>query len=149
METSRDRTEKVKPRFGPRFVRVAREMTMTRDETDEFIPIAKVGDLAPGQMKRFVVSSRAVVIANVDGNYFAFEDRCLHWGVKLSDGCLEGNVVRCRAHGWKHDVVRGEIAASEPPGDEGRRINTFKVEIKDDAIFVGGRVLARKTSVAT
>jgi hypothetical protein len=46
-------------------------------------------------------------------------------------------------------VVRGEIAASEPPGDEGRRINTFKVEIKDDAIFVGGRVLARKTSVAT
>jgi len=119
------------------------------NQADEFVLVAMVGDLEPGQIKRFAASGRAVAIANIDGKYVAFEDRCLHWGVKLSDGCLQGNVVRCRAHGWRHDVVRGEVVASEPPGDEGRRISTFKVEIRDDAIFVGGRIPPSKTNVAT
>jgi 3-phenylpropionate/trans-cinnamate dioxygenase ferredoxin subunit len=108
------------------------------------IPVANVRDVPPGQMKRFVTGNRAVVLANVDGRFFAFEDRCQHWGVRLSDGKLEGCVVRCRAHGWRHDIARGEVVASEPPGDEGQRIATFKVDIKDGVIFVGGRLQQRQ-----
>jgi 3-phenylpropionate/trans-cinnamate dioxygenase ferredoxin subunit len=97
-------------------------------------------------MKRIVASGRAVVLANIGGKYYAFEDRCLHWGVKLSDGCLEGDLVRCRAHGWRHDVVRGEVAASQPPGDEGLPINTFAVEVSGETISIGHRIIDRNTS---
>jgi 3-phenylpropionate/trans-cinnamate dioxygenase ferredoxin subunit len=104
------------------------------------IAVAKAHDIAPGQMKRIAGADRALVLANVDGRYFAFEDRCRHWGVRLSDGKLEGCVVRCRAHGWRHDIARGEVVASEPPGDEGQRLATFEVDVKDGVVFVGARI---------
>lgn len=118
------------------------------EDQEEFVAVAQIDELAPGNMKRFVVLDRALVLANIDGSFHAFEDRCLHWGVKLSNGCLEGNTVRCRAHGWKHDVVRGEIVASEPPGDEGRRVRTFKIKIRDRTVFVGGNIASPKANTA-
>jgi 3-phenylpropionate/trans-cinnamate dioxygenase ferredoxin subunit len=124
------------------------ETASSFDEQDEFVAVAHIDELTPGSMKRFVVSDRALVLANIDGSFHAFEDRCLHWGVKLSNGCLEGNAVRCRAHGWKHDVVRGEIVASEPPGDEGRPVRTFKVKIRDRTVFVGGSIASPKANAA-
>lgn len=124
------------------------EAASSCDGQEAFVAVAQVDDVRPGTMKRFIVSDHAVVLANIDGAFYAFEDRCLHWGVKLSDGCLEGDVVRCRAHGWKHDVVRGEIAASEPPGDEGRRIRTFSVAIRHKTVLVGGRIAMPKTITA-
>lgn len=124
------------------------EAASSCDGQEEFVAVAQVDELVPGEMKRFVVSDRALVLANIDGFFHAFEDRCLHWGVKLSNGCLEGTTVRCRAHGWKHDVVRGEIVASEPPGDEGRPVRTFKVKIRDRTVFVAGHVAASKANIA-
>lgn len=121
-------------------MRVACKAGQTSGEIGEFTPVARVEDIAPGTMKRFVVSRRAVVLANIDGRFYAFEDRCQHWGVRLSDGALEGCVVRCRAHGWRHDIVRGEVVASEPPGDEGQRIATFEVDIRDGVVLVGARI---------
>jgi 3-phenylpropionate/trans-cinnamate dioxygenase ferredoxin subunit len=118
----------------------ASESEQGLDGATPSIPVANAGDVAPGQMKRLVVGNRAVVLANVDGRYYAFGDRCQHWGVRLSDGVLEGCVVRCRAHGWRHDIVRGEVVASEPPGDEGQQIATFNVDVKDGVVFVGERI---------
>jgi len=103
----------------------------------DFVKTIRTDELPPGSLKRFVAGNRAIALANIDGNIHAFEDRCLHWGVRLSDGCLEDNVVRCRAHGWKHDLVKGEVAASEPPGDEGRPLVTFTTQIRDGFIWVG------------
>jgi 3-phenylpropionate/trans-cinnamate dioxygenase ferredoxin subunit len=114
------------------------------EEAPQPIPVAKTDDIPPGQMKRIVTANRAVVLANVDGRFYAFEDRCQHWGVRLSDGKLEGCVVRCRAHGWRHDIAHGEVVASEPPGDEGQRIATFQVDIKEGVIFVGARIQYRQ-----
>ncbi len=124
------------------------ETASSLDEQDDFVAVAQTDELVPGEMKRFVVSDRALVLANIDGSFHAFEDRCLHWGVKLSNGCLEGNAVRCRAHGWKHDVVRGVIVASEPPGDEGRPVRTFKVKIREKTVFVGGSIASPKANAA-
>lgn len=122
----------------------APETKSALDETGQAVPVAAVEDVLPGTMKRFVVSNRGVVLANVDGTYYAFEDRCRHWGVRLSDGALEGCVVRCRAHGWRHDIARGEVVASQPPGDEGQRLTTFDVEINDGKICVGARARQQK-----
>ncbi|HWK62669.1 MAG TPA: Rieske (2Fe-2S) protein [Eoetvoesiella sp.] len=111
--------------------------TPSTDSLQDFVETIPTNELPPGSLKRFVAGNRAIALANIDGNIHAFEDRCLHWGVRLSDGCLEENVVRCRAHGWKHDLVKGEVAASEPPGDEGRPLVTFTTQIRDGFIWVG------------
>lgn len=106
------------------------------NDLGRFIEVVQVNDLPMGSLKRFVVENRAIALANVDGHFYAFEDRCLHWGVRLSDGCLEKDVVRCRAHGWKHDLAKGEIVASTPPGDEGRRLVCFDTRIHEGSVWV-------------
>jgi nitrite reductase/ring-hydroxylating ferredoxin subunit len=107
------------------------------EDCDTYVAVGETVNFPPGLMKRLVIRNRAIVLANVDGIFYAFEDRCLHWGVRLSDGCLDGRVVRCRAHGWKHDVARGEVIASEPPGDEGQRVVTFETKVESGSVWVG------------
>ncbi len=46
------------------------------------------------------------VFALADGVY-AIEDRCPHQYAPLSDGTLEGTVIRCAWHGWRFDVRTG------------------------------------------
>lgn len=105
-------------------------------DLDQFIKIAQVNELPVGSLKRFIVENRAIALAHAEGHFYAFEDRCLHWGVRLSDGCLEKDVVRCRAHGWKHDLAQGVIVASIPPGDEGRRLVCFDTKIHEGWVWV-------------
>ena len=42
----------------------------------EFHTVAKTSEVAPGEMKLVVVGGDEIVIANVDGEYFAFSDTC-------------------------------------------------------------------------
>ena len=106
------------------------------ERSELFVKVAAAAEISVGCIKRFAIRNRAIALANIDGDFFAFEDRCLHWGVRLSDGCLEGPVVRCRAHGWKHHVVKGEVIASDPPGDEGMRMATFDTRLEGGFVWV-------------
>jgi 3-phenylpropionate/trans-cinnamate dioxygenase ferredoxin component len=103
---------------------------------DHFVEVATISDLPPGQMRAFTILGRPVVLANIDGEFHAFADSCKHWGVRLSDGCLQGRVVRCRAHGWNHDIVKGEVIASDPPGEEGARMITFETRVVGATVWV-------------
>ena len=101
-----------------------------------FIEVAPLADLPPGKMKPFMLPQGPLVLVNIEGEVFAFADYCMHWGVRLSDGCLEGHVVRCRAHGWNHDIAKGEVIESEPAGDTGRRMITFDTKIAGGTVWV-------------
>jgi 3-phenylpropionate/trans-cinnamate dioxygenase ferredoxin component len=120
------------------------DIASTSNEALRSVQVANVEEVPVGQMKRFMVEGRGIVLANVDGDFYAFADHCQHWGVRLSDGVLEGCVVRCRAHGWRHDIKRGEVVESEPPGDEGQRIPTFPVNVIDGVVFVAAKVKRRQ-----
>jgi nitrite reductase/ring-hydroxylating ferredoxin subunit len=112
------------------------EPAQSEDFQKKFVKAAQTSDLPVGSMKRFMVEGHGLALANINGTVYAFEDRCLHWGVRLSDGSLEGNVVRCRAHSWKHDLTKGEVVVSVPPGDEGTHFTTFATKILDNTIWV-------------
>jgi len=61
-----------------------------------------------GEKVGVVVDGRPVLLVNVDGAVCAYEDRCRHKGVKLSEGRLEGTVLTCAAHGWQYDARTGQ-----------------------------------------
>ncbi len=65
-------------------------------------------DLWVGEMVGVDVDGRRVLIVNVDGNICAYEDRCLHKALRLSQGKLVGTRLLCRAHLWEYDVCTGE-----------------------------------------
>ena len=50
-----------------------------------------------------------IAVANVDGEYFAFDDTCTHQGCSLSTGTLDGMNVTCPCHGSTFNVTNGEV----------------------------------------
>jgi toluene monooxygenase system ferredoxin subunit len=64
-------------------------------------------ELWAGEMRSVRVDGRPVLLMNVDGKICAFEDRCRHQGVPLSEGRLAGCVLTCRAHEWQYDAATG------------------------------------------
>ena len=76
--------------------------------------------------------SGPVVLANVDGDIYALEDRCSHQDYPLSAGELEGDELECTFHGARFDVCSGralQLPAIAP-------VRSFPVEVRDDDIFV-------------
>jgi toluene monooxygenase system ferredoxin subunit len=60
-----------------------------------------------GEMIGVDVGGLPVLLIAVDGQLFAYEDRCVHQQVKLSTGRLDGCVLTCSAHDWQYDACTG------------------------------------------
>ena len=88
-------------------------------------------DLPPGTGTSVTVAGKDVALFNVDGTIFALEDACLHQGSSLGNSTLKGNVVTCRAHGWKYDVTTGWVLHVPDYG-----VATYAVHIVDGKIMV-------------
>lgn len=73
------------------------------------LPVAKVSDLKPGEMKRVTVDKLRILLANMNGTFYALKDECGHQKVALSKGKLEGYVVECPLHFACFDVRSGKL----------------------------------------
>ena len=60
-------------------------------------------------MQAVEVGERTVVLANVDGRCFAFDDECTHAGCSLSEGYLEGDTLECICHGSMFNAWTGGV----------------------------------------
>ncbi len=74
-----------------------------------FVPVAKVSDLKPGEMKRVIVDKQRILLANVDGTFYAIKDQCGHQKAALSKGRLEGFTVDCPLHFARFDMRSGKV----------------------------------------
>jgi nitrite reductase/ring-hydroxylating ferredoxin subunit len=84
----------------------------------EFVEVARVSELAPGEMKRVLVDRERVLLVNVEGRFYALRDNCGHQKAALSKGQLEGGVVECPLHFARFDVTTGRVVSGP---DLGRR----------------------------
>lgn len=81
-----------------------------------FVPVAQVGQLPPGAVRRISVAGRTIAVFNLGGTFYALDDRCSHEGGFLSLGGVEGTRVHCPVHGAVFDLCTGR--ALEPPVGE-------------------------------
>jgi toluene monooxygenase system ferredoxin subunit len=84
-----------------------------------------------GDMVGRVVDGTKVLVLRIDDDVFAYEDRCAHLGVSLSEGTLEGSVLTCGAHRYKYDARTGK--GINPRAAE---LRAFGVKISDGQVFV-------------
>jgi 3-phenylpropionate/trans-cinnamate dioxygenase ferredoxin subunit len=73
-----------------------------------FVEIAQTDQLPAGTMKSFSVSAKTILVANIEGKYYAIDGKCPHAGGDLSKGTLEGKIVTCPRHGSQFDVTTGK-----------------------------------------
>lgn len=98
----------------------------------EFLRLAKVGDVGPGEMAAFDAAGNRVAVANVNNTLYAFSNVCTHRQCPLSEGELEGTTVTCPCHGSQFDVTTGAVL--NPPATE--PVRTFRVRVEGDALQV-------------
>ena len=97
-----------------------------------FVRVAQLSDVKPGQMKAFAVDGKRVLISNVQGTLFATEDVCTHDNGTLSDGELIGDEIECPRHGGRFSARTGKVLAMPPMFP----IKTFPVKVEGDEILV-------------
>ncbi len=117
----------------------------------EFQTVAKDTGIAPGSMHLVDLSGREVVVANVGGTHFAFDNRCTciaqfaghiepesthdhHVGEsgRLVEGKLEGDTVICSQHSTVYNVRTGRPLSG--PGET--PLNTYEVQLDQGDIRV-------------
>ena len=113
----------------------------------QFVTAAKVNDLSNGTMKSFRVNNRHILVAMVDGKYYAANNKCPHLGGNLSHGKLQGTVVSCPLHGSQFDLVDGRVirwtfwtgfvARANQVFRPVRPLPVYPVKIDGDNILVG------------
>jgi 3-phenylpropionate/trans-cinnamate dioxygenase ferredoxin subunit len=74
-----------------------------------FIEAIKVNDLKNGEMKAVVLEGHEILLTRLNDKYYATNNRCPHFGGKLSQGKLEGTVVTCPVHGSQFDLTSGKV----------------------------------------
>ena len=94
--------------------------------SEQFIRALKADDLPPGRMACVEVHGRRVLIANVDGVFYAADDTCTHEDASLSSGSLDGELVKCPLHGSRFSLRTGE--PMEDPAEDPLRCYAVKVE---------------------
>jgi 3-phenylpropionate/trans-cinnamate dioxygenase ferredoxin subunit len=99
---------------------------------DGFIPVAKIADLAPGQMKWVAVDRERVLLANVEGTFYALSDTCGHQRAPLSKGKLAGHVVECSLHFAQYDVRTGALLS----GPVATHVPTHEVRVEAETVYV-------------
>jgi 3-phenylpropionate/trans-cinnamate dioxygenase ferredoxin subunit len=73
----------------------------------EFVEVTGANELQSGQMKKFNIGGREILIARVGENFYAADNRCPHMGGSLSEGKLENTIVTCPRHHSQYDLTDG------------------------------------------
>jgi nitrite reductase/ring-hydroxylating ferredoxin subunit len=76
---------------------------------NSYVEVAKVNEIPSGKMKHVELDGKEIVVSNVNGKYYAMDDRCGHMNALLSMGNLSNdNLVTCPFHGARFDVTNGK-----------------------------------------
>lgn len=112
----------------------------------EFVEVGNATDLQDGAMKEVSIGGRNLLIARAGENFYAAENRCPHFGAKLTMGTLQGSIVTCARHGSQFDLADGQVIrwtdwpglisslnrALRPP----RPLKVYRTKIEDGKILV-------------
>ena len=102
----------------------------------DYVVVARLDEVPPGTLKRVAYGEEPVVLANVDGQLYALEDECMHYGVPLSEGFVKDSTVICMWHAWRYDIPTGKLI--NPPSTR-LCLGTYPVRVEGDAIAIGPR----------
>ena len=99
----------------------------------DWVRVCAVGELLPGEQRVVWDGDTPILVVNVDGLYFALEDRCSHEDFELSAGAVraEDASIECVLHGARFDLASGRALC--PPAYA--PVATFVLHVHDGALW--------------
>jgi nitrite reductase (NADH) small subunit len=97
----------------------------------EFVRVAGMADVKPGQGIVAEVNGKTLAVFNVDGNFHAIDNTCIHRGGPLGEGDVDGNVVTCPWHGWQYNVATGACV-----NNPSAKVDVYQVKVEGTDVKV-------------
>ena len=110
-------------------------------------PVARAGEIAPGEVRLVEVRGRSIGVFNVNGRFVAALNVCPHERAPVCRGRVggttvpsapgeyrwarEGEILACPWHGWEFDLLTGRALA-----DPRVRLRLYPVTVEDGTVFV-------------
>jgi nitrite reductase/ring-hydroxylating ferredoxin subunit len=98
-----------------------------------FVKVAQVSEIPSGQRKAVSVDGVGIVVFNIDGTFYAVNEKCPHRGRSLARGRLRGAVLVCPWHSAQFDLETGTPVSQRPPTD---RLTVHQVKVEGEDILV-------------
>jgi nitrite reductase/ring-hydroxylating ferredoxin subunit len=91
-----------------------------------------------GRLKFVAAGGKELVIANVDGKFYAMDNWCTHEQGDLSEGELKKNVLICPEHGAQFDVTTGRVllGPDEENPDTITPEKSYKIVVQGNDIMI-------------
>ena len=99
---------------------------------EDFVAVVKTGDVPPGSMTVVAIDRERIMLANVDGQFFAMRDMCGHRNAPLSRGKLDGCIVECPLHFAQFDVRTGKLVDGPISAD----VPAYQVRVEGETVYV-------------
>jgi nitrite reductase (NADH) small subunit len=99
-------------------------MPFTKLTTQQELPVTNTA-------KEFPCGEKTVCIANVDGDFSAMDNVCLHVGGPLGEGTIENGKVVCPWHAWQYDPKTGQTTHNA-----NLRVAVYPMKIENGEVIV-------------
>jgi len=106
----------------------------------EYIKAAKTTELTAGNKKKISLDNIEILLTNIDGTYYAINNKCPHMGGSLYEGDLAGHDIICPRHGSTFDVRTGKVVQRGAILHIKVRVNdarSYPVKVEGTDILIG------------
>ena len=96
------------------------------------ITVATTSEFSDGEMKQVSVEGKEILLARVNGNFYAVGATCTHYGAPLVEGVLNGERLVCPWHHACFNITTGDLR--EPPAFDA--LPRYNVKIVNEHVVV-------------
>ena len=99
----------------------------------DFIKVANTSDIPVGRAVVVEVSGHTIALFNVNGEFFALDNTCMHRGGPLGEGFVDQNnlTVQCPWHGWIYSLATGASLF-----DSMAKVEKFDVKVEGEEVMI-------------
>jgi 3-phenylpropionate/trans-cinnamate dioxygenase ferredoxin subunit len=103
----------------------------------EFHDALPTDHLSPGESMTVSVDGFPIAVANVGGEYHAFQNLCPHQGTTLGGRpIVDGHFIVCSQHSSRYDVTTGRCVHPAEGDGFAQNLMVFETEVVDDVVRI-------------
>jgi len=96
------------------------------------VKIAETKDIPRNTMRVFNLEGIEILVVNVEGKFYAFENRCPHLSYPLYYGSLDGEVLICGFHYAKFNIKTGKSLGAVTH----EFLKVFRTKIRNSSLLI-------------
>ena len=106
----------------------------------KFVKAEGTKSLSDGDKMKIKAEGKELLLANIDGTYYAIDNKCPHMGGSLADGNLENDHIVCPRHGSAFDVKTGKAVHGGKLAFIKFKVDdtvSYPIKVENDSILIG------------